>query len=545
MNVDYLIVGHGLAGAALAWQLRWLGQRVAVVDNENPQAASRIATGLITPITGRRHSLSYRFPEFVLCAREFYNRVEEATGVRCLLHPRTLKIIDDKARRQLYEDIRCQPFLSNEVQLDPPFRPRAAVELRHALRLDVKAFLAASKQQLQQKQSYRATSIDVAKDVQLEGDKIRIARLNCEAKFVVYCQGIHATSNQLFGPLPFQPAKGEILELRTPTLQGYPALIGDAWIVPTNDGGSFLGATYEQEYATDQPTDAGRRELLRNFDGLCESPVEVVGHQAAIRPVVRGRLPQFFVDQDRRIAFFNGLGSKGSLRAPMTAEQLARYLVSGEPVDEEFWYDGGSTGKATPRLTAAAQGIVAEAIRPGDTVVDATAGNGHDTLFLSQSVGPRGTVFAIDVQADAIARTAAKLTASSQDNVTLIQGSHAKLSHLLPKQIRGTVAAIMFNLGYLPRGEKEITTKSATTLQALEQALLLLKPGGLLTIVAYTGHPAGYVETLAIEHWANTASTTHTLSIERPPTRLNAARPRLYVFRRPLHSCRRVANDRT
>lgn len=152
-----------------------------------------------------------------------------------------------------------------------------------------------------------------------------------------------------------------------------------------------------------------------------------------------------------------------------------------------------------PRPTALAQQLLREILREGDLVIDATAGNGHDTLFLADCVGPNGRVLAFDVQAAAIASARAKVEqAGFAGRVEFFQESHL---HMESHAAQNSVAAIMFNLGYLPGDDHALTTESATTLFALEAAALLLKPGGALSAVCYPGHPSGAVEAGAVETW--------------------------------------------
>jgi len=149
-----------------------------------------------------------------------------------------------------------------------------------------------------------------------------------------------------------------------------------------------------------------------------------------------------------------------------------------------------------PRPTALAQDILKPLIRPGDLVIDATAGNGHDTVFLADCVGPEGKVIAFDVQQ--VALDAAKSRVGDAGWVKYVHESHSKMED---HAAVGSVAAILFNLGYLPGENHELTTETAETLMALEIATRLLKPGGMLSVICYPGHPAGAAEAAAVEPW--------------------------------------------
>jgi predicted methyltransferase len=148
-----------------------------------------------------------------------------------------------------------------------------------------------------------------------------------------------------------------------------------------------------------------------------------------------------------------------------------------------------------------------ERIQPGEPVIDATVGNGVDTLFLADRTGPRGSVYGFDIQPLALARTHERLQSlgSRLPKVSLYLESHARMLDIIPREIVGQTAAVLFNLGYLPGADdtKEVITEPASTLTAMQAALTVLRPGGILSIVLYTGHPGGAEEAGAVTAWAN------------------------------------------
>lgn len=154
------------------------------------------------------------------------------------------------------------------------------------------------------------------------------------------------------------------------------------------------------------------------------------------------------------------------------------------------------------RLTERAHLLLGEFVRKDDLVIDATAGNGHDTLELSKLVGPNGHVYAIDLQEEAIKATRSRLeTQNAPVNYTLINRDHSEALQDLIAERQDLIAAIVFNLGYLPGADKGIYTKPDTTLQALEASAKLLKSGGLLCVTAYRGHGGGIEESNVVAEW--------------------------------------------
>lgn len=139
--------------------------------------------------------------------------------------------------------------------------------------------------------------------------------------------------------------------------------------------------------------------------------------------------------------------------------------------------------------------LLGEYVSEGDTVIDATAGTGRDTLALAKLVGRTGRVYAFDIQESAIKKTKIFLEREGFLNrCVLIHGSHLRIKELIPDSVRGQIAAVVFNLGYLPGGDKDITTQSETTLPAMVRALDLIRPGGIVAVTMYGGHPKGTEE---------------------------------------------------
>ena len=129
----------------------------------------------------------------------------------------------------------------------------------------------------------------------------------------------------------------------------------------------------------------------------------------------------------------------------------------------------------------------------GMTAVDCTVGNGHDTLFLAQRAGVSGRVYGFDVQASALSSTKEKI--DGEENcapVKLFLEGHEHLSETLPDEL--SVDIVVYNLGYLPRHDKTITTMTTTTLESVKQAMQIIKPGGVVSIICYPGHDEGSKE---------------------------------------------------
>jgi predicted methyltransferase len=157
-----------------------------------------------------------------------------------------------------------------------------------------------------------------------------------------------------------------------------------------------------------------------------------------------------------------------------------------------------------PSVLIYAQQLIQSAVSGSDTVVDATVGNGMDTVFLAKCVGESGKVYGFDIQQEALDNTRQRITEEGLIplNINLINESHANMLGSIPASEQGKIAAVMFNLGYLPGCDHQIITRPESTIPALEAAVQLLRKGGIITIVLYPGHPGGQEEAEQVSVWA-------------------------------------------
>jgi predicted methyltransferase len=137
-----------------------------------------------------------------------------------------------------------------------------------------------------------------------------------------------------------------------------------------------------------------------------------------------------------------------------------------------------------------------EIVKAGDVAIDATVGNGHDTRLLAELVGPQGVVYGFDVQPMAI-ESARHATADVSDGIRFVHAGHESMIEHIDQNHVGAVSAVVFNLGYLPGGDKSLTTSAETTTLAVEKSLQVLRSGGVLTVVCYR-HPEGDRELSAL-----------------------------------------------
>lgn len=583
IHFDTIIVGQGLAGTAVAWNLRWRGQSVVVVDRDDSVTSSKVAAGLITPVTGQRLVPSWKFAAFRSFAGQFYRMVERDTGEFFFRDLPAVRLFDNETEISTYGQRKETTEFSDLVRdLNPivdSSRLRSELggfEMPEAGQLDVRRYLSVSRETFQREGQLRTANLALAEDIKVDPTCIQIPSLQLEADRIVFCEGIAAGENPWFSTVQFRPAKGEILTIRIPDLDEPRIIHRGIWLVQISPHVYKAGATYEWKQLDNVPTAEGRRELEERLRELLKVPFEVLDHEASVRPIHLNQRPVLGVhDIDRRIALLNGLGSKGTLQAPLLAYQLARLMLDGMPLDATLdvnqkpkskspvsginMVKGSNVSRETSRrqrpapLTEQAQQAIRNQIAPqretpeNEILIDATAGNGYDTRFLALLAGTRGRVIAIDIQPEALTRTEAQLQSLLMDtgaspvcaSVKLVLDDHANLLQIVAPADHGKVGAVMFNLGYLPSGDKALVTRAVSTQKALQGAIAVIRPGGIITVIAYRGHPGGMEEASTVEAFLSQLPSSDfsiTTSESMSESAASKPSPKLFVIRRKGHA---------
>lgn len=187
---------------------------------------------------------------------------------------------------------------------------------------------------------------------------------------------------------------------------------------------------------------------------------------------------------------------------------------------------------AIPSILDFAHTLAASGLESSRLAIDATVGNGHDTLFLVREVGPGGRVIGFDVQAEALSATRERVESEEPDSsarLRLVHAGHETMASHLDENALGKVGAVMFNLGYLPGSDHSVTTESKTMLQALTTSVDLLCPGGIITVVAYPGHEGGEEEAETVAAWGATLPETEFLVLSYRFPNQTGDPPRLFA----------------
>lgn len=333
-DIDTLIIGQGLAGSLLAWELSQRGERVLVIDDEHASASSVAAAGLINPVTGQRMVKTDGVDALLATAMRCYRRLERTLGRPLLVEKIMWRLLRRDNERRIWQKRKQDPAYDGylgewleEKQLQPPFiAPAGGFEQHHTGYLDTNVLLAGLREHLQETGRYQAQRLTYDTLVP-EGGHVAFEGMTCAR--AIFCEGYKAIHNPWFNWLPFTPAKGEILSLRFE--QPLPDVIVNAgrWLMPRRDGEYRFGATYEHKQLDEVATEAAKVTLLRALSQMLVEPgaYQITGQQAGVRPATTDRQPFIGLHPHYpQLGIFNGFGSKGSLLIPWHAERFADAL---------------------------------------------------------------------------------------------------------------------------------------------------------------------------------------------------------------------------
>jgi glycine/D-amino acid oxidase-like deaminating enzyme len=338
MTIDYLIIGQGLAGSLLAWELMQRNCKVMVIDN-GKENASQVAAGLINPVTGMRFVKSKDIDILLPTAKQFYSKLANKLQNTFYIEKPMLRLLRNKPELKQclkrLEQPDYQIYLGAIVQPDKEKHNLVTLfgflEQKQTGYLLTRLLLSCLKDFFIAKDSYRKAAINY-QDIQLQPS---LRWQDISPKQIIFCEGHYAIHNPWFSWLPFQLVKGEILTLKHHSQLPDKILNFQNWLIPLNNEQIRIGATFDRDNLNTLATETGKNELLMALYSISPHLAEVtlLSHQANIRPCTLDKQP--FIGhhpQHAQLSIFNGFGAKGSLQIPWYSQQFAESLLHKSPL---------------------------------------------------------------------------------------------------------------------------------------------------------------------------------------------------------------------
>lgn len=340
MQTDVLIVGQGLCGTMLSWQLHKEGRSFIVIDDAAENSSSKVAAGIINPVTGRRYVNTWMVEELLDFAKIAYKELGDYLGTQLLFHKSIIDFFPSPQMRNAFVD----RISENDTYLHPyPDQNRfnqhftydfGCGEIRPAYTVSVQETLLSWRKKLIEFNSLKEEKF-IAEELVIKDDGV--AYQNITAQKIIFCDGIASSQNPWFSLLPFSANKGEALIIACEGLTNEHIYKRGMLLTPLPQQHTFwVGSNYQWEFEDEHPSEKFYKAATGLLDHWLKKPYKVLSHKAAVRPATVERRPFVgFHPVYPAIGILNGMGTKGTSLAPFFAHQLVQNIVHGFPIAPE------------------------------------------------------------------------------------------------------------------------------------------------------------------------------------------------------------------
>lgn len=340
MKTDYLVVGFGLAGMAFAAELEKANKSFVVID-DNPNLSSRVVGGMYNPIILKRFTPAWRAHEMWQCALPFYENLEKKFNKKYIFPfniRRILQSVEEQNNWVVSSDkaVMSEYMIPNIVHdsvegIEAPFGYGV---LNNVGRVAGETLLADYEAYLTEKDLLRNQKFDYD---QLIVDSKKVQYEDIEANQVVFSEGAYFHQNPYFNYLPMREAKGEMLVLEIPDLAIDFTIKSSVFMVPFGGNIYVVGATYNWEDKTFEPTGEAKEELEQKMKRFLKLPYKILDTKVGLRPTIKDRRPLIGKHpQHPNLAILNGLGTRGVIIAPAIAKELLEHLENNTAIHAEM-----------------------------------------------------------------------------------------------------------------------------------------------------------------------------------------------------------------
>ncbi len=340
MQVDYIVVGIGLAGISFCEQLRTNNKSFVVFDNSSQQSSS-VAGGLYNPVVLKRFTGVWKSKEQLGLALPMYAKLEEEFNVKLDYKiPVYRKFASTEEQNNWFtasDKPNLSEYLSEEIIKNTNNTIEAEYgfgEVLKAGRIDVKTLINTYKNYLKKEKTLFTEGFDYSL-LSINDSGVKYKSIG--AKHIVFAEGFGVTKNPFFKDLPLVPAKGELLIIHSPELKIDFVLKSGVFLIPLGNDEYIVGATYEWKDLTNNTSVKAKEELLEKLKKLITCEFETINQVAGIRPTVKDRRPLVGIHSNYKNVFvLNGLGTRGVMIGPYVAKQLYDYIENNIPLDKEI-----------------------------------------------------------------------------------------------------------------------------------------------------------------------------------------------------------------
>ena len=339
-QVDFIIVGQGIAGTLLAHDLDDRHQSLAIIDTPLPATSSRVAAGLINPVGMKRCIPSENAATYLPFAFERYCVLQQKLGQSFFYPMPIVRLFANEQQRHQWQIKfsnsnmdRYIKEITKEAEYAPLNDNFGSAIISPSARLDVNKWLRVSRDYFTNKHLVLEERFDFSQ-CNVENANYK----GISAKHILFCEGHHIKSNPFFSHLPLSPTKGEVMTIYIPSLEQFEGMVSKGvYLIPKGFHEYLVGATYDHSDFTERLTKEAERFLVRQLRRMLTVDFEIIDRSAGVRPTVKHRKPLVGLHAlHPKIGVFNGLGTRGLLQGPYLSANFSSQLTRIEKNNKEL-----------------------------------------------------------------------------------------------------------------------------------------------------------------------------------------------------------------
>ena len=339
-NVDYIIVGSGLAGILFCEILKQHNKSFVVYENDS-QHSSTVAGGLYNPVILKRFTQVWKAKEQLDLGLPMYHKLEQSLNIKLDYKIPVQRLFASVEEQNNWFEACDKPSLTNFLSAEILHETNSAIKSNFGYgkvlntgRIDTTVLINSYREDLHNKKQFLQEAFAYS---ELSSYSTHVKYNNYKAKNIVFAEGFGLTKNPFFKHLPLKPTKGELLTIYAPDLKIDFVLKSSVFLIPLGEDLYIVGATYEWDDLSPNTTSKAKDELLNKLNKFLNCDYKVIDQVAGIRPTVKDRRP--LVGQHPKyhnVFVLNGLGTRGVMIAPYVAKQLFAYIEEGQPLEKEI-----------------------------------------------------------------------------------------------------------------------------------------------------------------------------------------------------------------
>jgi glycine/D-amino acid oxidase-like deaminating enzyme len=337
--MDYIIVGEGICGTFLSWNLLNAGKKIMVIDEPQKFSSTKVASGIINPVTGRRVVTTWMIEELLLFAGKAYEAIGNDIGKTIIEQKNTVafpaspQMLETYNKRANESHTFVQRLEDGEIQLREYFNfafPAYTINPTYLIYLH--PLLNTWRKKLIESNSLAEEKFE---DAHLAVYKDYVEYKNLKAGKIIFCNGANTFQSMYWRNLPYVFNKGQALIADIPNLPANAIYkYGSVTLAPWYHDLWWVGSSYENDFDTTDPTESFYNSTATSLKSILKIPFSIKDHLAALRPAVIERRPVIGLHPNYpSVGIFNGMGTKGCSLAPYFANQLTAHLVNNDPLD--------------------------------------------------------------------------------------------------------------------------------------------------------------------------------------------------------------------